>query len=274
MIVTEYSRYSPRPDEETSLSNESQFDMQDEWLLKHSLPLPRPGHRFGDEAKSRDDMTRAGLWEAAKACQRGLFVAYSLDRIGDVLAIETVVRLLERQRSRLATVVEGFQENDPDSELMRILRGGLSRNQKRKGAENTSRHMLQRQANGERMSRYPPVGKRFRQIGIKHKSIGGVLVEVPHCIIEDEPDEHRIIAQIKQTSERLGRKDCTVSRLLRAQGITFRGKPLSRKVVALAMAYNGPLILTEPDIDPLPLEILPDAVQARLRENHQPASAT
>lgn len=229
MEITAYLRYSPRPDGDKSPSNDQQFGIICDWLKKQGIPTEGV-QRFEDKAKSRDDMDRPGLWAAVKACQKGLFVSYALDRIGDVVAIETVMRLLNLQKAQLATVMEGLQENDPDSTLMRILRGGLALHQKQKNAAVTSYHMQQKQRSGQRMSRYAPFGTK---LVYSHNQYDGVNIRKVYKL-EPEPTE-LAIRELACELWKQGKSRPFILQMLRSGGVMFRGRPVDSRAVGLAL---------------------------------------
>lgn len=231
-LVTAYLRFSPRPDQDNSPSNQQQLYLIKDWLADNYLP--QPTKVFEDRGKSRDDMNRTGLWECAQATQKGLMVAYDLSRVGDVLAVETTVRLLERNHSMLATSIEGLMQNDPDSEFMRVLKGGMNRHQKRRMAENTSRHFVARLAMGKRVGNYPPIGAKFVLDPTGKKTVRGQ----PASLIVPDLEELWMIKRIQDMHNELGVGYRVIRRYMDREGATLAGKPLSNWFIRKALVYD------------------------------------
>lgn len=235
-VCTFYARFSPRPDADKSISNAEQLCLTKEWCHEQQLPLPTLC--FEDKKKSRDDMNRPGLWDCVKATQGGLMVAYSLDRVGDIIAIETVVRMLEKQKSTLATVVEGVQSNDPDNEFLRIIKGGLSRQQKRHIARLTADSYRIRVARGECMGRYAPAGFKFvLWEGTTQKTRRGL----PKRRVVPDYEEIKIIRQIQRIARDLDmetEKCYSLETLVNRLGFRVRGKEVTRRWLQNAMKLD------------------------------------
>ena len=233
MRIAIYARYSPRPEEDKSLSNVNQLGMVMDWLKKHGLDKADWAH-FEDRAKSRDDLNRPGLWDAVAYCQDGVFVAFSLDRIGDIIAIETVVRMLGKQGAQLATVVEGLQEFDPDATLLRILRGGLALHQKQKNATLTSYHMRQRMANGEKMGRWPPFG--WKEVYSHSLPNGKRVMKWVKCNWETAIRNAAIDLYVNHGVSTKNMRKILVERGFK----TCRGRPLDARIIHLALKDHLP----------------------------------
>jgi DNA invertase Pin-like site-specific DNA recombinase len=227
MQLSFYGRISPRPDLETSPSPDQQFGAVRHWLQTQGFK--REPMRFEDIGKSRDDMDRPALWKAIQACPGGVLIALALDRIGDVVAVETVMRLCARQKTQVITVMEGIQENDADSELMRVIRGGIARHSKRKISASTRIHLAEKKRQGYRVSRFPSFGYRFIKVGtIKTKR--GYLKDDWRVVVD--PYEARVIEAVKR-AYKSGMGVSEIVRRFRRRRVKVRAGLLTHK-----RAYN------------------------------------
>lgn len=218
MEAISYCRYSPRPDEDISDANEKQRVLVKEWCDRGGYTL---AGEFSDKAKSRDDLDRPGLWDAVDACRGRTLVVYSLDRIGDAVAVELVLRALRKQRSQLATVVSGVEEDDPTRQLVRTILGAIAVYQKQISAARTRSVMRRRSAAGDKMGGNAPAGKMLDP-------------ENPKRWI-DCPSEQELIAQIVRLAQG-GKKSARIATLLAKQEMQFRGHPVYRSLIEKIMA--------------------------------------
>jgi len=235
MKVAFYGRISPRPDLESSPSPEQQYGMCLHFLEDQGVPtIPE---RFEDIGKSRDDMDRPALWAALRHCKGGILIALSLDRIGDVVAVETVMRMTKRTKTQVVTVAEGVQKSDADSELMRIIQGGVTRHQKRKISEITRLHMAEKRRQGHRISRFAPFGYRYEKIGtIKTKR--GYLKDDYRMV--PEPREQKL-AEIIKRAYRKGMSVYAIVKQFRRRGVKVRDGYLNARRVYAILAGCVPV---------------------------------
>lgn len=222
-LIYPYCRYSPRPEYsdargETikSPSNTQQFALITEWAGQNGHTIAC--EPFCDEHKSRDDLDREKLWACVDACQRGaLLAATDLDRIGDLLAIELAVYRLRKRGAKLATVATGIETDAEDREMLRNMRGMLSKAAKRKIGYATSQHMRVKQSSGLCMSRHAPYGMKI-VLGEPHPRRGH-----PQKLLVPDRSEQTILARIQELAA-LGYKSHRIATTLDAEGLECRGR--------------------------------------------------
>ncbi len=152
-----YTRYSPRRDEETSESCETQEDLCRDYAQRHDLDIRRV---YADRALSGADADRPGLWAAVADLRRGdALLVYRLDRLArDVLLSLTIDQQVSKKGARIVSA--SGEGNGPTDEawLVRAIQQVLAEYERRQIRRRTSEAMLRHQRQGRRMGSIPPFG--------------------------------------------------------------------------------------------------------------------
>lgn len=153
-----YARFSPRRNEDTCESNDTQIELCQAYCQ-------RQGHTVGaiyqDKALSGDTEDRPGLWDAVDALRKGdVLVVYKLDRLArDVYLSCEIERAVEKRGARiLSTTGEGTWNDSPEDEMIRGIIRVVAQYERKVMAARTKAAMLRHQRNGRRMSNRIPYG--------------------------------------------------------------------------------------------------------------------
>lgn len=154
-----YARFSPRKDEDTSVSNEHQLAAARAYCARKGYAV---ASEHQDRALSGADAERPGLWAAMRALKRGsVLVVYRVDRLArDFILAEMLCREVGRKRA-IVECVEGINGDGPEAIMTRQVLSAVAQFERTLIGKRTSAGMKHRQAQGQRMSRYPPYGWRL-----------------------------------------------------------------------------------------------------------------
>lgn len=158
MTAVIYARFSPRRNEDTCESNETQIETCQEYCQQRGYDV---GGIYEDRGLSGSTVERPGLWSAVDALDKGdVLVVRWLDRLSrdlcDSLLIERDVH--KAGATIESTTGEGTWEDTPESELMRNFFRAMAKYDRQKIAARTKAAMLRHQRNGRRMSHKLPYG--------------------------------------------------------------------------------------------------------------------
>jgi len=152
-----YTRFSPRPDADTSLSCEKQEELCREYCEKQGYELVKT---FADPDCSGDQANREGLWDAIAALRRGMVLVV---RWRNRLAREVYLgEVIKRAVAKAGARIEAAEEDNGDKPEDRMIRGILAnfaQYEKEITALRTKHAMLRHQANGLIMSKRLPYGQ-------------------------------------------------------------------------------------------------------------------
>lgn len=198
-----YARYSPRPDEDTSESNDRQIEICKRYADERGWEVMGI---FEDKAKSRTDSNRAGLADAICALKPGWVVlCVDASRFGSSYTAMAYEYKVREQKGRVV-FCDGHQ-TDPDDPWAMVIKAiayeyaEMDRSMKQ---ARTQRKMREHMRNGRKMGGCPPYG--FRHIGDR---------------IEIDEDEMQTVMEIM----RLHKKGLTsrgIAKALAKQGILPR----------------------------------------------------
>lgn len=184
-------RFSPRPDQHDSESNETQERICRTHCEKRGYRVVAVIH---EDAVSGGDAVRKQTWEAIGKLKRGYaLVVDKMDRLArDVLMMELFHREVKARKAFIESVAEGIQGQDADSDAMRQVRSVMDEKARKDNAARTSRYMLMHQSCNLLMTSRPPIGKKL-----------GPLVtvvrdgeKVQRRSIVDNPDEQASAAEV------------------------------------------------------------------------------
>jgi DNA invertase Pin-like site-specific DNA recombinase len=223
-----YCRFSPRPISAERDSIEAQKRLIAAWAETAGACV-RIWHE--DIAKSGAARDRVGLAAAIADCKRDeTLVVYDWSRLGrDVWKTLSVYEQLRKRRARLFSVVEGYFDNpdDPVCKLMATIFGAFAEYNRATTAKRTSKVMRARQANGERMSRIPPYGRKLDPADSRR--------------LVDDSHEQAIISQIINYQEQ-GMGQRAIARTLNESRIPLRGEtvmPWNKTLVSSILRRAG-----------------------------------
>lgn len=151
-----YARFSPRPDEATSDSNDKQVESCREYASEQGWEVAGV---FEDRGKSRDDPDREGMADAIYALGRGdVLLCYDSSRFGGGAAAVFYEDRLNRKGARLAFVVGGSLEDSLEAKLIREIMYAFNGYQRAMIAARTRAKMRKQQAQGMIRSKILPYG--------------------------------------------------------------------------------------------------------------------
>lgn len=200
-----YARFSPRPNTDESDSAEFQVSKCRSYCDANDYVVVGV---YKDEGLSGGSSDRPGFQEAvAHACrEKAVLVVYSLSRFArntqDALHYSETLRLCG---ANLASLTEKLDTHSPMGRFIFVVFAALASLEREVTSQRTSDAMHAHQANGRRMSRYAPYGKRI---------VGDKLV--------DEPSELEIIDKIMDMHQ-AGKRPREIARLLVEANIPCRG---------------------------------------------------
>lgn len=145
-----YCRFSPRRDERTSQSNETQESTCRTFCQARGYSVVGS---FQDAAAEGDDAERPGLWDAIAALPKGgVLVVTEMHRLARCPILEdTIVRAVRKARADIEPV-DGrpvSADESPSEELVRRILASVHAYQKKAGAALTSARMRAQQAAGK-----------------------------------------------------------------------------------------------------------------------------
>lgn len=199
-----YARYSPRPDESTSDSNDNQIEICQAFAQRQGLEVMGV---FEDRGKSRNDIERVGVYDAIGELEPGWAVlCLEPSRFGSGY----IAMVLEHEVMRKGCEVifaDGttLDSDDPWSMVIRAANYAYAEVQRRMVGPRTSAKMKQHMRNGRKMGGKPVYGYRFE---------GKEMLE--------DPEEQKVIAQIMQMHEE-GTTNYSIAKALNEQGVPARG---------------------------------------------------
>ncbi len=148
-----YARFSPRSDEETSRSNQTQIALCEDWARKE-------GHEvamiFQDRAKSGKNLKRDGIWNAIEQLKPGyLLIVAWLDRLSrSVYDLMYLEELVHKKSAVLRSIKgEGTEGSSNEDRMVRQILTVFAEYRRRADAARTSASMQRHQDNGRRMGR-------------------------------------------------------------------------------------------------------------------------
>ena len=142
-----YARFSPRPDEETSDSNDKQIVICREHCERKGYEVI--GEPFCDEAMSGDSKDRKGLWAAVAALKRGyVLVVRWHHRLARDVYLSHVIRRTVRAKGATIEAVEGHNGDEPGDEMVRKILEVFDEYERKVICARTSAGMLRNQRNG------------------------------------------------------------------------------------------------------------------------------
>lgn len=211
-----YCRFSPRPDAETSRSNELQIAECVAYADKQGYEVL--GEPFTDAGKSGSEMNRVGLWNAVASVPRGgVLIVTEWHRLSrQVLIQETVLSKLRAKEARIETTkgdTAGPSET-ADRKLIRQILAAVDEFNREATAALTSARMQRMQSLGHKVSSQAPYG--YRHEGKR---------------IVKEPAEQAIVRRMLR-SRAEGLSIYKIAKYLEEDGVVNRnGNPLTRMQV-------------------------------------------
>ncbi|MHA7814026.1 MAG: recombinase family protein [Phycisphaerales bacterium] len=155
-----YARYSPRPDEATSDSNDSQIEICRAFAEREGLEVMGV---FEDRGKSRDDIERVGVYEAIGMLQDGwLLVCLEPARFGSgYVAMVLEHEVLRKGADVVFTDGTRLDKDDPWAMVIRAAHYAMAKVQQNMVGPRTSAKMKQHMRDGRKMGGKPVYGYRF-----------------------------------------------------------------------------------------------------------------
>ena len=207
-----YSRFSPCPGQDDSLSNEKQEGRCRAYCNQREYDIIRA---FRDDAVSGTQLDRPGLSEAIADLLPGMILV--VDR-SDRLARDVIVDLTIRQRIKATGAVLEFADRTPNEDTPegRLISGVFSlfaAFERDRIAARTSAGLRRKQANGEWLGK-PPVGYRV----------------VDRRLVEDA-QEQLAIGYIRRISTFCKHSSAQIAELATEGYGLFRGKPWSARTI-------------------------------------------
>ena len=185
-----YTRFSPRPDSDTSDSLETQEQQCREYC-------EAKGHEviatFGDAGKSGADMERVGLWTAIEALDKGaVLVALNMQRVArSVMLEEVILRAIRYKKATIEVVHGGIIGSEPEDVMLRQILAAFSEFERAVISKRTKYAMRLHVRNGRKMSSKPPYGWDLNpDYTVADKAAG-----LPHMLVRNE-DEWDTIEQV------------------------------------------------------------------------------
>jgi site-specific DNA recombinase len=214
-----YTRWSPRPDADTTEATQAQLTICRNHCRAKGYAV---AGEFSDEDVSGDDDTRVGLWQAVDALKRGyVLVVADPERLArSVYLEERIHRDAEKRGASIEAVLGGHQGKGYDGDMIRQIMAAIRQREKKYNADRTKARMLAHQANGRAMSKHPPFG---------WKRVAKTLV------LND--DEQATLARIREWHA-AGMTPGWIVRRLNAEGQACRGKRWHRETIRRAVARS------------------------------------
>ena len=153
-----YARFSPRPNQETSQSDEAQITLMETHVFQKRWSVEGI---YRDRGVSGSAIERPGLWAAIDALRPGyILLVTKLDRLArDVYLALCIERAVEKKRARIVSLRgEGTEGTTPEDRLVRSMMRAFDDYQRKIMAIRTSQAMLAHQSNGRKVSSKTPYG--------------------------------------------------------------------------------------------------------------------
>jgi site-specific DNA recombinase len=152
-----YTRWSPRPDADTTQATQAQLTICRNHCRAKGYEV---AGEFSDEDVSGDDDTRVGLWQAVDALRRGfVLVVADPERLArSVFLEERIHRDAASRGARIEAVMGGTHLQGYDGQMIRQIMAAIREREKKYNADRTKARMLAHQANGRAMSKHAPLG--------------------------------------------------------------------------------------------------------------------
>lgn len=155
-----YARFSPRPDQATSDSNDKQVSLCREYAKRHGYTVEGV---YEDRNASRNSMDRDGLWNAIAQLKKGwVLVCHDASRFGSGVTAMT----LEAEINKLGACVEfstggPVDHDDLMAQAFRQIMYVMDELTRKMIGARTRVKMRLHQQKGRKMSRFPPYGYYF-----------------------------------------------------------------------------------------------------------------
>jgi site-specific DNA recombinase len=152
-----YTRFSPRRNADKSESCETQLSYCEKYAEAHDMTIMGV---FADKGISGKDERRPNLWAAISALDKGyVLLTYKLDRLArNVYLSECIRRAVEKEGARIEAVQGDVSGDGPEQIMIRQVLSVFNEYERKIIAARTKYALLYHQANGKRVSRYPPYG--------------------------------------------------------------------------------------------------------------------
>lgn len=157
-----YTRFSPRPDADTSMSCEFQEKKCREYCKLHEIDVLAVYEDRNISGKRADN--RPGLQKAmVHVCkERGVLVVYSLLRLArspkDAIVLSET---LEKNKANLAMITENIDTSTPFGRFYYVVMAAYGALERETTAERTRAALKHRQDAGYRVGRFAPYGYKF-----------------------------------------------------------------------------------------------------------------
>jgi len=151
-----YARFSPRPDQATSNSNQLQIEQCIEFAAEQGWEI-KSIHE--DKAKSRDDASREGIAGALNDLSRGdILLCYYSSRFGAGLAAAIFEEEIRKKGAGMAFVVGGKVEDTIDARLVREIMYAINNYQRAVIGARSKARAIRKQRDGTIVSKHLPYG--------------------------------------------------------------------------------------------------------------------
>lgn len=191
-----YTRFSPRPDVDTSMSCEFQEQKCREYCKLYDIDVLAVYYDKNISGKRADN--RPGLQNAmVHVCkERGVLVVYSLARFARSTKDAIVMsETLKKNNADLAMVTENIDTSTPFGRFYYVVAAAFGQLERETTAERTSVALKHRQDKGFRVSRRTPYGYMLDPANpkkiIKDRKTGNIKT-IP-CRIIQNPDEQVVV---------------------------------------------------------------------------------
>lgn len=211
-----YTRWSPRPDADTTEATQAQLTICRNHCRAKGYEVVA---EFSDEDVSGDDDTRVGLWQAIDALKRGyVLVVADPERLARSVYLEERIHIdAAKKGARIEATMGGTHLQGYDGQMIRQIMAAIREREKKYNADRTKARMLAHQANGRAMSKEPPFGYRRAE----------------KALVIDEA-EQATLARIKRW-QAAGWTAGAIARQLNAEGQPCRGKHWHRETIRRAI---------------------------------------
>ena len=203
-----YARFSPRPNQESSESDEAQITLMKQFTFQKHWDIEGI---YRDRGISGSSVHRPGLWAAIDALRPGhVLLVTKLDRLArDVYLSISIERAVEKKRARIVSLRgEGTDGTTPEDRLVRSIMQAFDEFQRKVMASRTSAAMRAHQANGRKVSSQAPYGY-------------AIDPDDPKRIVAYEPEQRAVTRIIKLHGE--GKSNRAIARAMDSQCMPCRG---------------------------------------------------
>jgi len=229
-----YTRFSPRPDEATTRSDEAQLTVCRRHCAAKGYEIV---HEDEDRNRSGDDEARPGLHRCIESLRRGwVLVVAEPERLARGAYFEEFLyRIVESKGARIEAVTGGMNGTTDEEVLIRRILAANREYQKKITARWTKARMLTHQANGYLMSKHPPFGWRESKPTKKTDRSGETVIQ--RRIVPDESEQATIARIASWAAE--GRSTGWIAKRLNSIGEPCRGKAWHRETVRRILARTS-----------------------------------